>query len=184
MSKETALLVIDVQRALFTDYGPLFREQELLSAIKKLLEAARSAGSHVIYVQHCAGDGESLQEETEGWQIHAEIQPHAGDPVIRKRTPDSFKNTSLQGELEARGVSKLFITGLQTEHCVDTTCRQAFSRDYLVTLVSDGHSTYDSETLKAQDIITHHNEILGMSFASLKRSDEIDFRAAAPDTTA
>jgi hypothetical protein len=57
----------------------------------------------------------------------------------------------------------------------------AFSRDYSVTLVSDGHSTYDTETLKAQDIISHHNEVLGTSFASLKRADEIDFRATSPE---
>jgi nicotinamidase-related amidase len=120
---------------------------------------------------------------TEGWQIHAELQPNADDTVILKRFPDSFKNTSLAGELESRGIKTLVITGLQTEYCVDTTCREAFSRDYKVTLVSDGHTTYDSERLTAQDIISHHNEVLGNGFASLKRSDEIDFSAVPAVST-
>ena len=183
MGKETGLLVIDVQRGLFTDYGPLFQEQQMLSAIKKLISSARAAGAPVIYIQHCANEGESLAPSTEGWQIHAEIQPSEGDTVIQKRFSDSFKNTSLQHELESRGIKRLVIAGLQTEYCVDSTCREAFSRDYNVTLVSDGHSTYDTETLKAQDIIAHHNEILGNGFASLKRADEIDFSATVPAIT-
>ena len=182
MSSEIGLLVIDMQKALFTDFGPLFQEEQVLSAIKTLIASARSAGSPVIYIQHCAGEGESLAPATEGWQIHPEIQPNAGDTVILKRFSDSFKNTSLADELESRGIKTLVITGLQTEYCVDTTCREAFSRDYNVTLVSDGHSTYDTERLTAQDIIAHHNEVLGNGFASLRRSDEIDFGAvpAAP----
>jgi nicotinamidase-related amidase len=177
MSSEISLLVIDVQRALFTDFGPLFQEQHLLSTIKTLIASARAAGSPVIYIQHCADEGEALAPATEGWKIHREIEPNADDTVIRKRFSDSFKNTSLADELESRGVKTLVITGLQTEYCVDTTCREAFSRDYNVTLVSDGHSTYDTDRLTAQDIIAHHNEVLGNGFASLRRSDEIDFNA-------
>ncbi len=175
MSSEIGLLVIDVQKGLFTDFGPIFHEQQMLSAIKTLIAGARSSGSPVIYIQHCADDGECLAPETEGWKIHPEIEPNADDTVILKRFPDSFKNTSLAHELDSRGIRKLVITGLQTEYCIDTTCREAFSRDYSVTLVSDGHSTYDTERLTAQDIIAHHNEVLGNGFASLKRSDEIDF---------
>ena len=181
MSNETGLLVIDVQRALFTDFGPLFQEQQVLAAIKKLIASARSAGVPIIYIQHCANEGESLEPSTEGWQIHPETQPSDSDTVVLKRFPDSFKNTSLQHELETRGIKHLIITGLQTEYCIDTTCREAFSRDYSVTLVSDGHSTYDSETFKAQDIIAHHNEILGNWFAALKCSDEIEFSASPLD---
>lgn len=179
MSSETGLLVIDVQKGLFTDFGPLFREQQMLSAIKKLIAAARSSESPVIYIQHCAGEGEALAPTTEGWQIHPEIQPDSNDIIVQKRFPDSFKDTSLAHELESRGIKQLVITGLQTEYCIDTTCREAFSRDYSVTLVSDGHSTYDTERLTAEDIIAHHNEVLGNGFASLKRSDQIEFAVSA-----
>src|ERR1043166_5341262 len=124
MNKETGLLVIDVQQGLFTDYGPLFQEQETLAAIKKVISSARAAGVPVIYIQHCADEGQSLAPSTEGWQIHKEIQPAEGDTVIQKRFSDSFKNTSLQQELESRGIKQLVVAGLQTEYCVDTTCRE------------------------------------------------------------
>ena len=39
------------------------------------------------------------------------------------------------------------VMGAQTEVCVDTTCRRAFGLGFDVTLVSDGHSTWDNATL-------------------------------------
>lgn len=49
---------------------------------------------------------------------------------------------------------------MQTDFCVDTTCRQAAARGYDVLLVADAHSTLDHEHLKAEQIVAHHNRIL------------------------
>ncbi|TQR10931.1 isochorismatase family protein [Psychrobacillus soli] len=54
----------------------------------------------------------------------------------------------------------LVIAGIQSEVCVDTTCRRAFSKEYKVTLVSDAHSTWDSKEFLAQQIISLHNDVL------------------------
>ena len=48
---------------------------------------------------------------------------------------------------------------MQTELCVDTTCRRAISLGFDVTLVSDGHTTIDGD-LPAESIIGHHNAVL------------------------
>jgi nicotinamidase-related amidase len=48
-----------------------------------------------------------------------------------------------------------------TQYCVDTTVRRAVSLGYDVTLVADGHMTADSGALGFEQIIEHHNALLG-----------------------
>jgi nicotinamidase-related amidase len=175
MSNDTALLVIDVQNGMFADDDPVYQGAELLATIGDLLAKARAADAAVIYVQHNGGPGHPLEPGSAGWPIHPAIAPAAGEPVIGKTTPDSFHETRLQAELEARGVVKLVVAGIQTEICVDTTCRRAASLGYQTTLVRDAHSTWDSRTLSAVQIIAHHNDTLDGWFVTPKPASEIAF---------
>ena len=175
MSSDTALLVIDVQNGMFAQDDPVYQGAELLATIGELLAKARAAEVPVIYVQHNGRPGHSLEPGSEGWPIHPAIAPSEGDPVVRKATPDSFHETMLQAELEARGIVKLIVTGIQTELCVDTTCRRAASLCYQTTLVRDAHSTWDSRTLSAAQIIAHHNDALDGWFVTPKPASEISF---------
>ena len=175
MSNDTALLVIDVQNGMFTEDDPVYQGAGLLATIGDLLAKARAAQVPVIYIQHDGGAGDPLEPGSAGWPIHPAIAPAEGEPVIRKATPDSFHKTTLQAELAARGVTKLIIAGIQTECCVDTTCRRASSLGYQTTLVRDAHSTWDSRTLSAAQIIAHHNDTLKGWFATPKPASEIAF---------
>ena len=83
-----------------------------------------------------------------------------GDLMVQKRASDSFYETTLQRELDARGVTHLVIMGAQTEFCVDTTCRRAASLGYGVTLVADGHLTGDRAPFTWDQIVAYHNAIL------------------------
>src|SRR6185436_17449359 len=129
----------------------------------------------VIYIQHNGGPGHPLEPGSAGWPIHPAIAPAAGELVIGKTTPDSFHETTLQRELEAHGVVKLVVAGIQTELCVDTTCRRAASLGYQTTLARDAHSTWDSRTLSAPQIIAHHNDTLKGWFVTPAPSSEIAF---------
>lgn len=64
---------------------------------------------------------------------------------------------------------------IQTEYCIDTTCRRAFILGYNTFLVKDGHSTWNSPILTADQIIDQHNRVLGGYFVSLKKLNDIDF---------
>ena len=101
--------------------------------------------------------------------------PWCADVVVQKRHPDSFQGTTLRQELASRTIERLVITGIQTEYCVDTTCRRAYSLGYDVTLVKDAHSTWDSDHLTASQVIAHHNDVLGGWFAALKEASEVEF---------
>lgn len=136
---------------------------------------ARTAGIPIIYVQHNGYSGHPLEPGSDGWPIHPAIAPAEGELIVGKSTPDSFHETTLQQELTNRGITKLVVTGIQTELCVDTTCRRAKSLGYETTLVTDAHSTWNSRTLTAPQIIAHHNAALTGWFVTPKATNEIHF---------
>ncbi|MGD0803401.1 MAG: cysteine hydrolase family protein [Candidatus Bathyarchaeia archaeon] len=179
-SGDTALLIIDVQNVFFDKDGDdyAYCGDEILSRIKGLISRARNAGVPVIYVQHDEDKGLPFEPGKPGWQINPEIAPMKGELVMHKRTPDSFYGTTLQAELESRGIRKLIIAGFQTEWCIDTTVRRAYSLEYEVMVVEDGHSTCNTRILKAPQIIAHHNSIFGGRFAKLRNAKDIDFKSS------
>lgn len=95
------------------------------------------------------------------------------DHYVNKTTPDSFYRTDLDRLLKEKQVTKLLVSGLQTEYCVDTSCRSAFGRKYKTILVTDAHSTYDNEFMKADQIVDYHQKIIGQWFAKLHFTEEI-----------
>lgn len=160
---------------------PVSGAQKLLSNVSLLIERAREAAVPIIFVQHKAVPGHPLEYQTEGWHIDPEMGISNESIVVEKQTPDSFYNTDLQENLLARKINRLILAGIQTEFCVDTTCRQAFSLDYEVTLAEDAHSTWDTDQLSASQIINHHNFTLSEWFVSIKRVNDIDFDQAVND---
>ena len=153
MTTNTALLVIDVQNIFFHETHPIYNGEEVVSKIKALISKARVSGVPVIYIQHLVGDKLGIQiDGTPLGAIHQTITPTENDLVICKTTPDSFLGTNLDEVLKEKGIKKLIVTGFQTEFCVDTTCRRAFSMGYQVVLASDAHSTFDSPVLSAEQI--------------------------------
>ena len=169
---KTALLVIDVQNGMFQEGEAVYKGEGLLRKINKVIDQARLYQMPIFYIQHNEPAGWPLEFGKEGWEIHPEIKPCNQDVIIQKKSPDSFLNTTLEAELKKKEVEHVILMGIQTELCVDTTCRRAFSLGYKVTLVSDAHSTWDSDDLTAQGIINHHNRILRW-FADVCSSDEV-----------
>ena len=159
MSTDTALVVIDVQVGLIEE---AYRCNEVLASINILLSKARATGTPIIYVQHDEPHGYPLEVGTPAWEIHSAIAPQEGELIVHKRASDSFHATSLQQDLEARGIKHLVVVGGQTEYCVDTSVRRATTMGYNVTLVGDAHTTddYDEAVLSAAKRIEYHNEVL------------------------
>lgn len=170
-----ALVVIDVQQGMwaYPDYPPHDGEG-VVARIGGLIEQARAAHRPVIFVQHEGEPGEALEPGAPGFELHPDLRPAAGEPVIRKRQCSAFLDTDLEAQLKGLGADHLVICGMQTEFCVDTAVRGAVDRGYRVTLVADGHSTGDNGVLKAADIVRHHNRTL-RGFAAIKPAADIAF---------
>lgn len=175
MVDKTALVIIDVQNGLFAiEDSPIHKEDVLIKNLQLLIKKARNAKVQIFYIQHNDSKGKRLETGTENWKIRSEITPRNEDIVIQKYNSDSFMNTSLDEELNKRGITRLIIAGLATPMCIDTTVRSAVSHSYKVILIQDTHSTIDSEILKAPQIIAHHNDILRW-FSDLKKAEEFEF---------
>jgi nicotinamidase-related amidase len=167
----------DVQLRNFEESPPVNGGDDLLSTIGVLIARARAVGVPIVYVQHCGPEGAIDQPGTPGWQINPRIAPIKDDAVDQKRHPDAFQDTTLQRELESRGIERVIIAGMQTEYCVDTTSRRAYSLNYDAILVKDGHSTWHIDLLTTPQIIAYHNAVLGGWFAELREASEIEFHA-------
>ncbi|HDX9613027.1 TPA: cysteine hydrolase [Bacillus toyonensis] len=171
----TALLIIDVQVGSFEDKKILYKEKELLKTIQILISKARSVQSPIFYMKFNGQSGSPLGRGTRGWKIHKSITPSAQDIVLEKNHPDSFHKTNLQQELDIKNIERIVIAGIQSEICIDATCRRAYSLGYDVILVKDGHSTYDSALLSASQIINHHNDLIDQWFAHVENAKNIEF---------
>jgi len=156
---KTALLIIDVQRALCSGEYEAFEIGRVIDRINLAASRVRDAGGIVILIQHESADG-PLAYGSPGWQLAPDLRVCETDLRVRKRATDSFHQTELQSILQQHQVDRLVICGLQSEFCVDTTTRRALALGYPVTLVADGHSTVDNGILTAAQISAHHNATL------------------------
>lgn len=71
----------------------------------------------------------------------AALAPRPDDLVIPAHTYDKFYGTPLDLALRSRGLDRLAITGVTTEVCVNATVVAAATRNYRVTVVTDGVAT-------------------------------------------
>jgi nicotinamidase-related amidase len=173
MTNKNALLIIDVQQFMFSGADKVFESTNILKSIQTLLHHARSNKWPVVFVQHNGGPGEPEETGSEGWQLHPGLQRQSSEPVIQKFAIDGFDNTELQAQLKNTGAEHFFIAGMQSDQCVVTNTRKASILGFDVTLVSDAHSTVDSRTEKAPDIIARINAEVAQ-FAKLITVDKFD----------
>jgi len=173
-SAKSALLLIDIQQAMFGPQEVCHEPEAVTRTIADLLARARNEGVPVFHVRHCEAEG-SFEPGSAGWQIHPSVAPRDGEPVFEKWASSAFYNTDLDQRLRERGVADLTIAGLQTEYCIDTACRVAQTLGYRVTLVGDAHSTFDSPDLSAAQIIAHHNKVLSGIVAAVTPARDVRF---------
>ena len=176
----TALLIVDVQRGMYSDpKDPVFEGERLLHTIQNLIRKARSAPIPIIFIQHNGKPGSMLDPKSPNWEIHPALNPQQEDLRISKNYISAFQETPLHEELQVHKISELVICGIQSELCVDTASRHGSILGYRITLVSDGHSTFNTPVLAAEKIIAHHNHTLKDWFVTLKSEAEIKFSSEA-----
>ena len=73
--------------------------------------------------------------------IHPYVAPRAGEAVIQKHFPNSFRGTGLQDKLDEANVKRLAIVGMMTHMCVDATTRAAFDLGYQCVVLADACAT-------------------------------------------
>ncbi|MEI2404978.1 cysteine hydrolase family protein [Niallia taxi] len=172
---KTALLIIDYQVIDFNRNETLYKSEDFKNNIKSLVTNARKKNIPIFLTKHNGKLGSPSQKGSAGWSIHPSLELKGDEIIIEKNYPDSFQQTNLEAQLMLRNINHLVIAGLETEICVDSTCRQAYSKGFAVTIVKDGHSTYDSQNIAAQQIIMHHNKVFKDWFANVMDTNQIEF---------
>ena len=89
--------------------------------------------------------GRILVRGEPGHDIIPELYPTEGEPVIDKPGKGAFYQTDLELMLKNREIDTLFVCGVTTEVCVNTTVREANDRGFRCIVLSDCCASYFPE---------------------------------------
>ncbi|MEY9980327.1 cysteine hydrolase family protein [Lysinibacillus sp. RC79] len=154
-----ALLIIDAQQDLMDGNekeSAVFNKEKLIKKINLVIGKARKSNIPVVFVR----DLDVAEGKGEGFYIHNGINVPNEAKIFDKKASNCFHGTELLSHLQSQDIKHVVVMGCSTEHCIDSAVRTATISGLDVTLVSDGHSTADSDILSAEQIIKHHNHTL------------------------
>jgi len=175
---DTALIIIDVQEAFDEPRRGQRNNRDTEANVARLLGAWREAGRPLVHVRHLnRTPGSSFHPDAPGSRIKAVVRPLEGEPVIEKVVNSAFIGTDLEERLRRGGVTSVVITGLTTNHCVETTARMAGNLGFVTYVVSDATATFDrvgpdGVHHTAEDIQAMTLSNLNGEFATIVTTDE------------
>lgn len=184
-----ALIVIDVQREYVDGNLPIAHPplEQSLPNIKAAVEAAHEAGVPVILVRHVdEPDSPVFAEGSRGAELHDTVAEAAHDLLLVKHAVSCFAGTSLGAWLEEHDVDTLTIAGFMTQHCDESTARDAADAGLAVELLVDATGTLPLSTpagvLSAREVHERTLAVLASGFASVATTEAwiAAARAAAP----
>ena len=164
--KDTALLVIDMQNGFLCEHSPLYINgaPATVPACARVIGHCRENGIPVFFVTRLYNADGSNVEQTrfEAWskggrpispgcakEISADMPEAFGEDIsdrhIIKPRFSAFFATELDLVLRRLGINRLVLTGTTTPNCIRTTCYDALSLDYAVTVLSDCTSSRTPE---------------------------------------
>lgn len=161
-----ALLIIDVQKGFDDPVWGRRNNPEAEIHIASLLQAWRQTCRPIFHIQHLSQIASSpLRPGITGNDIKDIVYPQHGEPVIQKQVNSAFIRTDLEERLVQQNINTLIITGLTTNHCVETTTRMAGNLGFHTYLASDATATFDR---KGPDGVLHTaDEIHAMTLVNL-----------------
>ena len=119
-----ALLIVDMQTAL-VEAEP-YNRAAVVENINSLVSACRKNKIPVIYIQHDGGVGDELAHGSTGWTIVQGLAPLPDEKIFEKHYNSAFRETGLREYLHGINAKNIILCGMQTEYCLDTTCKVAF----------------------------------------------------------
>jgi nicotinamidase-related amidase len=156
-AKETALVVIDLQRAIVSRDLKPYTAADVVARSAKLAEAVRAAGGSVVYVHVLVTDTLRLPADRTTSSPNApppppnasELVPEAGfregDALITKRQWGAFYGTNLEQHLRRRAIKTIIMAGIATNMGVESTARAAHDHGYALVFAEDAMSSMSPE---------------------------------------
>jgi nicotinamidase-related amidase len=137
-----ALLVVDLQNEYFPGGKLLLEGIEAAAAnAARVIAAARARGDLVVHIRHEMPGEAVFTPGSHEAEINAAVAPAAGEPVVTKNFPSSFRETDLEALLDRHGVEDVVVVGAMSHMCIDATVRAANDLGYGTTTVHDACAT-------------------------------------------
>ena len=176
---KTALILVDLQN----DYFPggkmeLVGADDAVRNAALLLAAFRDRAQTVIHVQHVepGSDAPFFVAGTSGAEIHREVRPRSGEPVIRKRHPNGFHGTGLLDALHTANVQRTVICGATSHLCIDATSRAAADLGFACVVAHDACATtalhFAGRTIPAEEVHGAFMAALAAAYATVVPTGE------------
>jgi nicotinamidase-related amidase len=137
-------------------------EKKVIPNVQRLQECFRRHELEVIHtrIQSLTRDGRDRSQGHKRLKIHAppgsreaeildEVAPIGDEIVVNKTTSGVFSSTNFNYVLTNIGIRALYVVGVYTNECVETTVRDACDLGYFVTIVSDACATVTEELHEA-----------------------------------
>ncbi len=151
--KQTALVLIDLQKGILERETAPHMASEVLARSARLAEGFRATGGLVVLVNvsYSSDGGDLLNQPIDapslasvrkpGWdKISADLGRDPRDIMITKRQWGAFYGTPLDLQLRRRGITTIVIGGIATNFGVESTARDAFEHGYALVFVEDAMS--------------------------------------------
>ncbi|PNG47100.1 MULTISPECIES: cysteine hydrolase family protein [unclassified Variovorax] len=174
-----ATIVVDLQNEYLPDGKlPLVGLDAALANAARVIAAARAHGELLIHVRHESAqpDAPVFTPGTIGVQIIPAVAAEAGEPVIVKNHPNSFRGTQLKELLDAQGVKELVVIGAMSHMCIEATSRAAADFGYPVTVAHDACATmnleFDGTAVPAAQVHAASMAALSFGYASITSTDK------------
>ena len=152
------LLVIDVQNAVYTP--ALYAFDAFTENLTRLMQAARSTGTEVIFIRHDDGAGEPLSPGNAGFEIAAPFAPLSGERIFDKNVNSPFRSSGLTEYLRGCGEDTLMLAGLQTEYCVDAAVKCGFEHGFRIIVPAYANTTTDNAHLTGAHTYHYYNTFI------------------------
>jgi nicotinamidase-related amidase len=188
----SALLLINLQNDFLERAGGLNASGKSISRIEAILPRARELllngrrlGCMIIHAVACYEPSERYNElpaaaETSrlcapgswGARIAGGFEPHGEEQVVLCHRYSAFADTPLALLLRSNGIRSIVAAGVTTECAVESTVRDAASRDFMVVVAADAVATHDANRIQHDASL----RVLAGYFAVAEASAEITSR--------
>jgi nicotinamidase-related amidase len=160
ISADAALIVIDVQQGFeISDYWGPRNNPQADENMALILNAWKAADRPIVIVHHDSDNPDSpLTPSHPGNALKTYVAAAEPALVVAKTVNSAFYGTpDLHAWLQQRAIGQLFIVGIQTNMCCETTARMAGNLGYDVYFVLDATHTFDlkseeGDTLTAAEL--------------------------------
>ena len=144
MSSPPALVVVDVQRGFDDAAWGARNNPECERHIGALLARWRERGRPVVLVRHDSVEPGSPLRPGQPGNAFKDVVAGDADLVVAKSVHSSFHGSpSLHEFLRRRDIRTLYVCGITTNHCCETTARVGADLGYDVRFVLDATHAFD-----------------------------------------